>query len=129
MNYTSKSEFINSSRTSSPTRPKAVTCEKCHLPLGTKVMKADGFRLWHPECMLCYNCRRKLQDTWFYTKNKSLFCESCYGNMYLDRCSDCCRPLKLDMADGIKAMESKFHMRCFKCQLCYRMLTHHVSCR
>lgn len=127
-------ESVPNAQQSTPTpisellQPTTVVCEKCNKPLGVSAARviANGFRLWHPECLMCYNCRIPLRSGWFHERCKAIFCLTCYNSMFRQRCAECYRPLKND-GTQIKAMDVTYHQKCFRCHICRIILNKHVS--
>lgn len=101
-------------------KPVNLACRLCAKPFGKEVIYSNG-RLFHIKCAICFNCKKPFTDRKFHLKGCAMFCSKCYRYMYLPRCSGCMRPIK-EMNKCIKAMEVKWHQKCFRCCICRDIL-------
>jgi hypothetical protein len=98
-------------------------CGKCNL-----VIEKDGvsfsFKDYHRECFNCDKCGTNLthmKRTLTDKENRSIYCEPCFNNNFLPRCSKCNNPI-LPQLPGTTYEEKTFHKECFTCGRCKRTL-------
>lgn len=92
----------------------SATCTKCRNPLTSEAMMVNG-KLWHPQCVQCFNCQKRIDDRKFHVRKQGIFCIKCYLSMFRQRCAKCCKPIKLQ---GVRAMDVFWHSKCFCCSMC-----------
>jgi len=69
---------------------------------------------WHPEHFVCSECSNPFPGNQFRKHNQKPYCDSCFGRLYSEKCAKCQKAI-----DGavFEAMDQKFHLECFTCQV------------
>ena len=98
-------------------------CGKC-----SNVIEKDGvsfsFKDYHRECFNCDKCGTNLtymKRTLTDKENTSLFCEPCFNQNFLPRCSKCNNPITPHLP-GTNYEDKAYHKECFTCGRCKRTL-------
>lgn len=53
------------------------TCAGCKKPLSGKKLKALD-KEWHPQCFVCFKCKKQFPDMEYYDIDQQPYCETCY---------------------------------------------------
>ncbi|CAB3409298.1 unnamed protein product [Caenorhabditis bovis] len=91
-------------------------CERCRIALKAE---EDFFIVdstnWHVECFMCAQCMIPIAHETFFQIGNRLYCEHDFRALYSPICSVCD-----DFIDGqvIRALNSSFHPKCFRCEFC-----------
>ncbi|XP_067931001.1 leupaxin-like [Watersipora subatra] len=93
-------------------------CGACAKPVVGQVITALA-RIWHPAHFCCTNCRLELGTKSFFERDDNPYCEQCYHKLFAPLCGRCNKHI-LDKC--VTAMDMTWHMECFICSHCGRML-------
>lgn len=97
----------------------APECEGCRKPITGNYLSASG-RFWHHECFKCRHCRKPIAEQGYYRKTGSIYCTSCYEQLFVPQCCICKKPVHgryiTDFWDNTYCAvhEDELH-RCFCC--------------
>ena len=72
-------------------------------------------RTWHPECFVCFDCKKPFGDDGFHEKDEKAFCQECYYGMFAPKCAKCGIPITENF---ISALDAQWHPNCFVCTTC-----------
>ncbi|KAG7268970.1 hypothetical protein CRUP_004894, partial [Coryphaenoides rupestris] len=121
---------------------RRVQCFRCGEACKGEVLKACGEyvegevvtalgKAYHPACFVCTSCRRPFPTGDRVTFNgKACLCQHCCVkplpsspnyNSFSNNCVGCGRDIKNGQA--LLALEGQWHLGCFKCTTCHRLLT------
>ncbi|CAG2171987.1 unnamed protein product [Oppiella nova] len=106
----------------------AARCVKC-----SEIINAGGLTFkgepWHKECFICSACSTSLSGVKFSLKDDKPYCQTCYGDMFAPKCSNCLKPI---VAKGIAGVggtkfvtfeDRHWHDDCFVCTGCQTPLS------
>ncbi|KAI9230280.1 MAG: LIM domain-containing protein, partial [Piptocephalis tieghemiana] len=94
------------------TRPP---CASCSAPISGKPVKALG-AYWHEAHFLCAHCRQPLLKGYVEHRGRA-YCPEDFSAMFLPRCKGCRKPVE---KEALVALDAKWHVKCFGCQVCHR---------
>ncbi|CAG11745.1 unnamed protein product, partial [Tetraodon nigroviridis] len=105
-------------------------CDSCHQYITGEVVSALG-RTYHPRCFVCSVCRSPfpIGDRVTFCGKKCV-CQQCSHTLSTDKpvkvhgpsyCAGCGEEIK--QGQSLLALERQWHLTCFKCQTCGRVLT------
>ncbi|XP_043935796.1 zyxin isoform X2 [Protopterus annectens] len=102
-------------------------CAACKKTITERMLKATG-NAYHPECFTCVNCHRSLEGTPFIVdQGNQPYCVDDYHRRYAPRCSVCNDPIMPEPGKEetvrVVALEKNFHMKCYKCEDCGKLLS------
>jgi len=100
-------------------------CEDCYVDrFGKKcarcsqVIIGSGLRFgsdnYHKDCFTCSQCSKTLEQGAVQAIKQKPVCTTCYEQQFLETCMVC----KLQVSEGLKFREERFHPECFKCRSC-----------
>ncbi|KAK0153064.1 Actin-binding LIM protein 1 [Merluccius polli] len=105
-------------------------CQGCGEYVEGEVVTALG-KAYHPACFVCTSCRRPFPTGDRVTFNrKECLCQHCSikphpsspnHNSFSNNCVGCGRDIKNGQA--LLALQGQWHLGCFKCNTCHRLLT------
>ncbi|CAL8282268.1 unnamed protein product [Merluccius merluccius] len=105
-------------------------CQGCGEYVEGEVVTALG-KAYHPACFVCTSCRRPFPTGDRVTFNrKECLCQHCSikphpsspnYNSFSNNCVGCGREIKNGQA--LLALQGQWHLGCFKCNTCHRLLT------
>jgi len=88
-------------------------CAQC-----AKVILGEGLRFgaesYHKDCFNCSQCSSTLEQGSVHSIKQKPVCTACYELQFQETCSAC----KLQVSEGLKFREERFHSECFKCKTC-----------
>ena len=93
-------------------------CARCSKPVAPGEQLTVLKRAWHPECLVCEACSRRLtsSDRIFPREDRPV-CEACFMAA-ADRCTTCDQPI---IGKYLKALGRKYHPeKCLACVACMR---------
>jgi len=103
-----------------PSAPSAVSagdkCDYCGSVI-SGTMLIVGTSRFHKDHFNCTSCHRSIGTDPYYTHNGRLVCQNCYP---ADTCASCRAPIL--SGERVRAMNTQFHMACFRCQSCAKPL-------
>ncbi|KAJ3605168.1 hypothetical protein NHX12_027218 [Muraenolepis orangiensis] len=82
-------------------------------------MRVDGAS-WHERCLQCAACRQPLNHTCYFRDTK-LYCKADYQQLFSTKCRGC-REKIAPTEFVMRALDSVYHLRCFRCAVCERQL-------
>jgi len=94
---------------------KSTTCGQCKKEITGEGIKVQWGELFHTTCFACKKCGKKFGNSQFYPKDNNAYCEYCYKQTFLPRCSRCRGEI---LGKHIKALNQDFHDKCFNCSVC-----------
>ncbi|EGT45141.1 CBN-LIN-11 protein [Caenorhabditis brenneri] len=95
-------------------------CAACAQPILDRYVFTVLGKCWHQSCLRCCDCRAPMSMTCF-SKDGLILCKSDYSRRYGHRCAGC--DGKLEKEDLVRRARDKvFHIRCFQCSVCQRLL-------
>jgi len=98
------------------------TCAGCGEPVDDD--DEDAFEaldhLWHADCFVCQNCKKKLDDDKVKAKKGRPFCPDCYADLFCPVCYGCNKPIT---GAVLKAIDTTWHKACFVCAKCGNPVT------
>lgn len=95
-------------------------CAGCELPISDKFLLKVLDRVWHVQCVHCYDCKCALTNKCFSREGK-LFCKNDFYRRYGTKCAGCC--LGISPNDMVRrAKHLVFHVKCFNCSSCNRQI-------
>jgi len=98
------------------------TCAGCGKPVEED--DEDAFEalggLWHADCYVCQNCKKKLEDDDVKAKKNRPFCKKCYTELFCPVCYGCSKPIT---GGVLKALDATWHKECFVCAKCGKPIT------
>lgn len=68
-------------------------CAACGRPITGQCTTAMG-RKWHPEHFVCAHCHQPFAGRSYYERGGQPYCESCYDQLFRQRCTVCGNPIK-----------------------------------
>eukprot|EP00092_Neocalanus_flemingeri_P020518 GFUD01022231.1.p1 GENE.GFUD01022231.1~~GFUD01022231.1.p1 ORF type:complete len:519 (+),score=136.93 GFUD01022231.1:269-1825(+) len=88
-------------------------CAEC-----AKVILGEGLRFgnesYHKDCFNCSKCSHSVEQGSVHSIKGKPVCTSCYELQFQEMCFAC----KLQVSEGLKFREERFHQECFKCKTC-----------
>ncbi|ELT97041.1 hypothetical protein CAPTEDRAFT_43751, partial [Capitella teleta] len=80
-------------------------------------------RAWHANCLRCAQCKLPLDsEVTCYARDGSIFCKEDYYRLFaIKRCSGCHLAISANEL-VMKARDSVYHMNCFTCASCHKLL-------
>ncbi|EFP01532.1 CRE-LIN-11 protein [Caenorhabditis remanei] len=95
-------------------------CAACAQPILDRYVFTVLGKCWHQSCLRCCDCRAPMSMTCF-SKDGLILCKTDYSRRYGHRCAGC--DGKLEKEDLVRRARDKvFHIRCFQCSVCQRLL-------
>ncbi|XP_024117428.1 four and a half LIM domains protein 1 isoform X1 [Oryzias melastigma] len=97
-------------------REDAPRCHGCYkiIPAGIESVKYKG-NLWHEECFTCCSCRGPIGSQSFISKDKDIYCSSCYDKKFTKNCVSCNKAIT---SGGVNYQDQPWHGDCFVCSGC-----------
>ena len=103
---------------------KTNTCRGCGHGIYDQCFLMVSQDCWHIQCLKCADCQVELEnELTCFTKDGLVFCRSDYYRRYAaKRCATCSQTI--DCAEMVmRARDCVFHLECFACVQCKRVLT------
>ncbi|KAM4874582.1 zyxin [Thomomys bottae] len=102
-------------------------CNSCQKPITEHMLRASG-KVYHPKCFTCVVCGCLLEGTSFIMDQANKpHCVPDYHKTYAPKCSVCSEPIMpepgCDETVRVVALEKNFHMKCYKCEDCQKLLS------
>uniref|UniRef100_H2YJ80 LIM zinc-binding domain-containing protein n=1 Tax=Ciona savignyi TaxID=51511 RepID=H2YJ80_CIOSA len=95
-------------------------CLKCNKPIFEEAFRALNCQ-WHLACFVCAACGQPMYDGVFHMEGGKVYCDTDHQRLFAVTCY-ACRKLIGPGDSEIKAIDQKWHDRCFNCQKCRRNL-------
>ncbi|CAB02310.1 Protein lin-11 [Caenorhabditis elegans] len=95
-------------------------CAACAQPILDRYVFTVLGKCWHQSCLRCCDCRAPMSMTCF-SRDGLILCKTDFSRRYSQRCAGC--DGKLEKEDLVRRARDKvFHIRCFQCSVCQRLL-------
>ncbi|CAK8687205.1 unnamed protein product [Clavelina lepadiformis] len=98
----------------------SAVCLKCKKPIFTEAFRALNCQ-WHLECFTCTACQKPIYDGIFQMEMGQVYCEEDHKRLFAAMCCACGKLIGPGDKE-LKAIDQKWHHRCFNCQKCHRNL-------
>ncbi|XP_032993566.1 LIM/homeobox protein Lhx2 isoform X2 [Lacerta agilis] len=102
----------------------ATLCAGCGAKISDRYYLLAVDKQWHMRCLKCCECKLNLEsDLTCFSKDGSIYCkEDYYRRFSVQRCARC--HLGISASEMVmRARESVYHLNCFTCQSCGKVLT------
>ncbi|XP_069098762.1 zyxin [Pleurodeles waltl] len=102
-------------------------CSICKKTITDRMLRATG-NAYHPQCFTCVVCGKSLEGAPFIVdQGNQPHCVEDYHRKYAPRCSVCSEPIMPEAGKEetvrVVALEKNFHMKCYKCEDCGKLLS------
>ncbi|XP_043685225.1 LIM/homeobox protein Lhx5 isoform X1 [Vespula pensylvanica] len=98
-----------------------LSCAGCEKPILDQYMLNVLDRVWHAQCVRCFDCGSALQDK-CYSREAKLFCREDFFKRYGTKCGGCLQGIgPQDLVR--KARDKVFHLNCFTCVVCRKKMS------
>nr|XP_028570288.1 LIM/homeobox protein Lhx2 isoform X2 [Podarcis muralis] len=103
---------------------RAALCAGCGGKISDRYYLLAVDKQWHMRCLKCCECKLNLEsELTCFSKDGSIYCkEDYYRRFSVQRCARC--HLGISASEMVmRARESVYHLNCFTCSTCAKMLT------
>ncbi|KAK0146474.1 LIM homeobox transcription factor 1-beta [Merluccius polli] len=100
--------------------PEPACCAGCSRGISERFLLRVAGASWHERCLRCAVCRRPLSNT-CYCRDTKLYCKVDYQQVFSTKCRGC-REKIAPTEFVMRALDSVYHLGCFRCCVCERQL-------
>lgn len=102
---------------------KLEVCARCDLEIEDDVEITLAGRSYHPDCMLCHQCKGGLTNKPVHIHEGNLYDPECFFAFHAKICDICHKPITGANAKFLTSGDKSYHPACYVCFHCRKPLS------
>jgi len=100
-----------------------VNCARCNLEIEDDEEIVLAGRSYHPDCMLCFRCKKSLKGVSVHIHEGNLYDQECFFAFHAKCCDVCRKPIVGENVRFLTSGDKSYHPACYVCFHCRKNLS------